>query len=50
MVEGEIVDELGHIYFLKMKKKGSHSFIKYLIKWKGYSLDDATWEKKGKLL
>ncbi len=50
MVEGEIVVEFEHILKTQMKKKGSHFFIKYLIKWKGFSFDDATWEKKGKFL
>jgi hypothetical protein len=46
MVEGEIVAKSEHILKPKMKKKGSHSFIEYLIKWKGYSLDDGTWKRK----
>jgi len=47
---GKIVIKLEHILKTQMKKKGSHSFIKYLIKWKGYSFDDAIQEKKGKFL
>jgi hypothetical protein len=31
---GEIVAKLEWILKTQMKKKGSHSFIKYLIKWK----------------
>jgi hypothetical protein len=31
---GEIVAKLEWIFKTQMKKKGSHSFIKYLIKWK----------------
>jgi hypothetical protein len=46
MVEGEIVVELEQILKTQMKKKMSHSFIEYLIKWKRYSLDDANWENK----
>jgi len=50
MVKRKIVAKPKHILKTQMKKKGSHSFIEYIIKWKGYSFDNATWEKKGKLL
>jgi hypothetical protein len=50
MVKGKIVAKSEHIFKTQMKKKGSHSFIEYIIKWKGYSFGNATWEKKGKLL
>lgn len=41
-VEKEIVVKLELILKKQMKKKGSHSFIEYLIKWNGYSFDDVT--------
>jgi hypothetical protein len=50
MVEGKTVAKPEHILKTQMKKKGSHFFIEYIIKWKGYSFDNANWEKKGKLL